>query len=426
MPRMVLQGITTVVTALSLAMLLASVLGVSPAAPATTLIADQAAATRRIVAVGDIHGAYDELVSVLQVADIIDDGLKWSGGDSILVQTGDFMDGGAKMRQVMDLLMRLQEEAPGVGGEVVVLLGNHEVMNLIGEFRDATVAQMAGFSDNETDDVLDSAWDELQRVIEATSTGRMSSRRRRELRNSWQENTSAERVAYIRAIGPNGLYGAWLRTLPLSTTIDGIVFMHAGIAPEHASRGLEVLNQRVADELAAVDAYREALVEARLLTSFGELREILRGAAQQTEGLEWLDRAKPGLPELLSAGGNSREDKRTWYEALFRIQQWYVLAERGPLWFSGFEALSDPDNATVLKALLGVLQARAIVVGHTPVADGIDSRFGGRLFMIDTGMLNGRPAALEISGAGAVALYADGTQVELQPPAAPMGASGVL
>ncbi len=429
MPPIMLTRTATVALAFGFAMLLVPASGASPAPQPTASIAGQETGTRRVVAVGDIHGAYDELVSVLQVAGIVDDDLKWSGGDTVFVQTGDFMDRGAGVRQVMDLLMRLQGEAPDSGGEVVVLLGNHEVMNLIGEFRDATDEQMARFSgDEDADDVLDSAWDELQRVIESTSTGRMSSRRRRDLRNSWQENTSAERIAYVRALGPGGSYGAWLRTLPLSATIDGIVFMHAGVAPEHSGRGLEVLNQRVAAEIAALDAYREALLEARLVTSFGELTDVIRAAMQQTGGLEWLDRAKTGLPELSGASGDSEDDKRAWYEALFRIQQWYVLAERGPLWFRGLVALSDPDHAAVLEAVLGALGARAIVIGHTPQADGIVSRFDGRLFMIDTGMLasvyEGRPAALEIGGEGAAALYADGTRVELQRPAMPIAVSG--
>ncbi len=428
MPRMMLTRTTTIALALGFAMLLTPALGTSPAPQTTAPIAGYETESRRIIAVGDIHGAYDELVSVLRVAGIIDADLKWSGGDTVFVQTGDFMDRGAAVRQVMDLLMRLQGEAPDSGGEVVVLLGNHEVMNLIGEFRDATDEQMAQFFDDDADDVLDSAWDELQRVIESTSTGRMSSRRRRDLRNSWQENTSAERIAYVRAVGPGGSYGAWLRTLPLSATIDGIAFMHAGVAPEHSARGLESLNQRVADEIVALDAYREALIGARLVTSFGELREVIRGATQQTGGLEWLDRAKTGLPELSSASGDSEADKRAWYESLFRIQRWYVLAERGPLWFRGLATLSDPDHAAVLEALLGALEVRAMVIGHTPQADGIVSRFDGRLFMIDTGMLasvyEGRPAALEISGDGAAALYADGTRVELPGPAMSIVVSG--
>jgi hypothetical protein len=425
----VLTRTATVAAAIGLAMLLVLALGAAPAPHATVPIAGQEASARRIVAVGDIHGAYEELVSVLRVAGIIDDDLKWSSDDTVFVQTGDFMDRGAGVRQVMDLLMRLQGEAPGTGGEGIVLLGNHEAMNLIGEFRDASAGQMAAFSGEDEDDVLDSAWGELQRVIEATNTGRMSSRRRRDLRNSWQENTSAERIAYVRAIGPSGSYGAWLRTLPLTATVDGIVFMHAGVAPEYAGWGLEALNQRVADEIVAMDGYREVLLEDRLLTSFGELREIIRAAQQQTGGLEWFDQAKSGLPTLSGAGGDSQADRQVWYAPLFRIQRWYALTERGPLWFRGLGTLVDPDNGAVLKAILTAVGARAIVGGHSPQIDGIISRFDGRLFMIDTGLFSsaysGRPAAQEIGGEGAVALYADGTRGELQCPAAmPTSVSG--
>ncbi len=424
MSRMVLTRTATVAVALCITMLAAPALSASSASP----VGAQDAAARRIVAVGDIHGAYEELVSVLRVSGIIDADLKWSGADAVVVQTGDFMDRGAGVRQVMDLLMRLQQEAPDSGGEVIVLLGNHEIMNLIGEFRDASPEQMAEFLDDDSDDVLDSAWDELQRVIEATSTGRLSSRRRRELRNSWQENTSAERIAYIRAVGPDEPYGIWLRTLPLAANVDGIAFMHAGVAPEQAPRGVEVLSQRVVDEIVAIDAYRARLLENRLTTSFSELREVLRGAAQATGGLDWFDSSQTGLPELSPAGGNSQDDQRAWYEALFRIQQWYALAARGPLWFRGLAELSDPDNVAVLEAVLVALDSRAIVVGHSPQTDGISARFDGRLFMIDTGMLasvyNGRPAVLEITGEDTAAVYADGSRVELQPLATAAAAPG--
>ena len=72
-----------------------------------------ASRSRRIVAVGDIHGAFDELTSILQEAGLIDEELRWSGGDAIFVQTGDFTDRGPNVRQCIDLLMRLQQEAVG-------------------------------------------------------------------------------------------------------------------------------------------------------------------------------------------------------------------------------------------------------------------------------------------------------------------------
>ena len=43
---------------------------------------------RRIVAIGDVHGAFDQLVGILQTAGLIDANRRWSGGTAILVQTG--------------------------------------------------------------------------------------------------------------------------------------------------------------------------------------------------------------------------------------------------------------------------------------------------------------------------------------------------
>jgi hypothetical protein len=50
------------------------------------------------------------------------------------------------------------------------------------------------------------------------------------------------------------------------------------------------------------------------------------------------------------------------------------------------------------------MDARAVVVGHTPSIAGITTRFDGRVILIDTGMRGGEfypgggPAALEIDG----------------------------
>jgi len=46
----------------------------------------------RIVAVGDVHSAYDALVATLQESSVIDDSLAWSGGKTHFVITGDLLD----------------------------------------------------------------------------------------------------------------------------------------------------------------------------------------------------------------------------------------------------------------------------------------------------------------------------------------------
>ena len=69
------------------------------------------ATASRIVAIGDIHGAYAEYTTALKRAGLIDEQLKWSGGRATLVQTGDYTDRGTDVRKVLDLLMQIEREA---------------------------------------------------------------------------------------------------------------------------------------------------------------------------------------------------------------------------------------------------------------------------------------------------------------------------
>ena len=85
----------------------------------------------RIVAISDVHGAYDAMVRTLTSAGVIDDTQSWAAATTHLVITGDLLDRGPDSRKVMDLVMRLEEEALQHGGRVHQLLGNHEVMNLV-------------------------------------------------------------------------------------------------------------------------------------------------------------------------------------------------------------------------------------------------------------------------------------------------------
>src|SRR6476469_7886853 len=77
----------------------------------------------RIVAIGDVHGGFDEMVAVLRGVGVINEKNKWSGGKTQLVQTGDVVDRGSDSRKVMDLLMDLEKQARKAGGMVHPLLG---------------------------------------------------------------------------------------------------------------------------------------------------------------------------------------------------------------------------------------------------------------------------------------------------------------
>jgi hypothetical protein len=96
-------------------------------------------------------------------------------------------------------------------------------------------------------------------------------------------------------------------------------------------------------------------------------------------------------------------------EGLLNAPNWLTLHSEGPLWFRGYNSWSEAEGEPRLQQLLQTFGVKRIVVAHTPQANGqIRQRFGGKVFLIDTGMIAGRPAALEISGGIIRALYPNG------------------
>ena len=53
----------------------------------------------RVVAIGDLHGDYNQYINVMQSAGLLDKKGKWSGGKTHLVQTGDITDRGDDSRK---------------------------------------------------------------------------------------------------------------------------------------------------------------------------------------------------------------------------------------------------------------------------------------------------------------------------------------
>lgn len=93
--------------------------------------------SQRLVAIGDLHGDIKNAHKVLQMASITspDEPSKWIAGQDILVQTGDMVDRGTYMIDLYRLFQSLRGQAADEGGKVVSILGNHEMMNAIGDYR---------------------------------------------------------------------------------------------------------------------------------------------------------------------------------------------------------------------------------------------------------------------------------------------------
>jgi hypothetical protein len=88
----------------------------------------------RIVALGDVHGDIVGLSCILHDRGLIDKKGRWTGGRTHLVLNGDLV-GGRNARLLLQLVMRLGEEAAATGGAVHPLLGNHDIQVFFKEYQ---------------------------------------------------------------------------------------------------------------------------------------------------------------------------------------------------------------------------------------------------------------------------------------------------
>lgn len=92
---------------------------------------------------GDIHGDYNAFILTLRKAKLIDNNNHWCGGKAHVVQVGDILD--RKIRdteysdedsefKIIALILKLQLESYTAGGGFHPIIGNHEIMNILGIF----------------------------------------------------------------------------------------------------------------------------------------------------------------------------------------------------------------------------------------------------------------------------------------------------
>ncbi len=368
----------------------------------------------RTVAIGDIHGAYDELVEILIASGLIDEKLTWSGGDSTLVQTGDFTDRGPGVREVMDLLMRLQREAAAAGGRVEVLMGNHEALNLVGELRDVSAEALGHFADESTTAKRDEEYKSMVRA--ARNRAKLLSLPRPAFgtseRELWSKANPEGTIAYLQQLLPEGKYGSWLRGLPAIVRVDNALFLHAGLTPEVGARPIEDINRQVHEEVANLDACRALLRGEGYLTLTSTTADLIQSGFATLNGLQVKQQNK-GLSEI-------EVSQLETLSQCSNYEEWYLFAPEGPLWFRGYRdsvpepggeaGWSDEEGPALTDAVLAAQGTKHIVVGHNVQTDReIGVRFDGRIFLIDTGMLTstyrGQASALEIQDGAFTAIY---------------------
>jgi TPR repeat protein len=223
--------------------------------PVPTNIPDSWSGVERIVAVGDLHGDFEQCVTVLESAGLIDDNGNWIGGKTHLVQTGDIVDRGPDSRKIMDLLMKLEPQAKAAGGGVHALLGNHEAMDMYGDLRFVSPGEFAAFRPGDSA-TPQNAYPESRAALTTPATPVANPAAFTTHRPSGFEEHRA-------AFSPEGEYGKWLAGHNTVIKIDDTLFVHGGISPKFVSWGMDEINRRVRDELHDLGLLHGGIVTAQ-------------------------------------------------------------------------------------------------------------------------------------------------------------------
>ncbi|GAB4518354.1 MAG: hypothetical protein Tsb0020_36960 [Haliangiales bacterium] len=209
-------------------------------------------AAPRVVAIGDLHGDFAAAQRAFALAGATDEDGRWSGGELVVVQTGDVLDRGDGERAISDWLAKLAIEAEHAGGALHRLLGNHETMNARGDFRYVTPGGFAAFADVEPERVGAATVGDGGAGDDAPSRAAVTAA---------QRLPQAQRGRAL-AFSPGGAYARRLATLNAVVMIGDTVFTHGGVLPRWADYGIERLNQEIRCWLTGSTAMPPALSEA--------------------------------------------------------------------------------------------------------------------------------------------------------------------
>jgi hypothetical protein len=181
-------------------------------APAKPAPAPAVKTPRRIVAVGDLHGDLAAARAALQLAGAVDGRDRWQGGGLVIVQTGDLLDRGDDDIALIEYLNRQDQAARAHGGRVIVLNGNHELMNVDGDLRYVTPG------------------------------GFLACRERFFALASGAPRDPLDRAPRALAFAPGGPLARRLAQHDLAVVLGDTVFVHGGLLPWHVRYGVDRLN----------------------------------------------------------------------------------------------------------------------------------------------------------------------------------------
>ena len=304
----------------------------------------------RIIAIGDIHGDYDNYIKTLQAAGVINRRGRWIAGDAHLVQIGDVPGRGPDTLKIIRHLSGLTTQARRAGGRVHRLIGNHEAMNVIGDLRYVTPGEYEAFVTRDSRRTRDRYFNALMDYWREEEPERYANLAEN-FREVWEAAHPLGWVEHRLAWDPrwnrDGELFRWVLSSVAAIQLNELVFVHGGISASYCQHDLESLTRMVHEALQLDD-----------ITDAGVLED-----------------------------------------------------ETGPLWYRGLAGLSPETPGAVVTAILERYDARHIIIGHTPTSGIIWPRHNAGVIMIDVGLgsyYGGHIGWLEFSQGKLFAGYADG------------------
>ncbi|THH05860.1 hypothetical protein EW145_g4488 [Phellinidium pouzarii] len=294
---------------------------------------------RRIVAVGDLHGDFGNALKVLQMAGVVDTAGDWTGDVELFVQTGDIIDRGKDTIKLFLWMEKLRSQARNVGGDVISHLGNHEWMNLLGDWRYVYPDEIDTFGSIAA----------RQKMFQTGRIGR-----------AWAANYSiTSRIPLHPPMGHTSpfptaqFYASDAQSLdfdPNSPEANAplaraaLSFVHGGLAPNYA---------HLTPYPAHINALGRTLLERLQTRPF-----------------------PPPHPPAPYAGlpADATPEERSLY------------MDDGPLWYRGWALRPEAEVCGEVDEVLERTGVRRLIMGHTPDFNKITPRCGGKIIIIDTGI----------------------------------------
>jgi len=142
----------------------------------------------------DIEGQFGAYKKMLIDAKVMNEKFEWIYGEGHLVLSGDMVDRGEYVTEVLWLTYKLQHEAEKIGGKVQFVLGNHEILVMNNDVR--------------------------------------------YVHNKYLENMVHLKIAYADLFSNDSEFGRWMRKKNIIEKVGDYTIVHGGVSPEVANLGL--------------------------------------------------------------------------------------------------------------------------------------------------------------------------------------------